>query len=136
MQPYENSDQHLNRRMKEAAKRYMAAQKAGFQSSKRLEKALAERTLQTAREDWQDHAYGTFQHNVQHIQQAHKQRMKQLDREGALLAGKTCPPIMMALGFLAWWGFSQGNLLMGLLYLAGALAFLSMLIVAVLKVRH
>jgi len=72
---------------------------------------------------------------IQGIVEGHGRRMKELDRSGARLAVMTCPPIVLGWSLVAWLDFAHGDMVMGGLMVAGALAFLVMMIVALVRAR-
>jgi len=63
-------------------------------------------------------------------QSAYRRRDRQIRRNGARLAWWTCPPTVVLFVSVAWLNFSQGDTGTGLIYVAGALVFLVMLVVA------
>lgn len=129
--PYEDPGHHFQRSVGRAADCYLhGLDRAGLQPNKKLTQAMAERAALAARADYETHSYQTFEGNVHSILNDYHQRDRQIKREGARLAWRTCPLIALIFGALSWSAFHQGDAGMGLLYAVGALVFLAMLILA------
>lgn len=76
-----------------------------------------------------------FRCRVNRIVDAHEERNRELDREGARLAWWTCPAIALVFGAIAWVQFSQAEVGLGVIYTVGALVFLGMLVVVLRRAK-
>lgn len=133
MREYEDPQHFMERYIDSAAMRYADGFRiSDIQPSQTLIQALAERTVETAREEYRAHAKATFEHNIALIHRQHLARMKQINRDGAKLALWTCLPAIAFFGTIGW---LQPDWLMRLIYWLGALAFLTMLIAALWMAR-
>ncbi len=130
MQEFPDPTSHLERHMEQAAEKYVdGLEKAGLEPNPTLTRAMAERALLDAQVDYIHEATATRDHNIALIVNNHKRRMKQIKREGASLRIKTCPPIILLFGLMAWYSLIHaGGIVTGILFIVGALAFLAMLI--------
>jgi hypothetical protein len=137
MHRFTDPEQHFNQSISQAAERYVTGlELAGLEPNETLTRAVAERAAVAASADYQAQARSDLRHNISEIQAEHQHRMKQIQRDGASLAVKTCPPIALVLSLIAWLNFSQpGGAVMGLVYAVGALVFLVMMVVAVAQSR-
>lgn len=114
MKTYEDPQEHFDRFIRRAADRYVdGLQKAGLPPSETLIGA-------------------TLAHNISMIQDLHRARNKQIDREGAKMALVICPLAIAMFGVVGW---LQPEPIARLLYWSGALAFLVMLVVALWRAR-
>src|SRR5579859_2296869 len=134
MRRHEDPQEHFERHMDRSAKRYVVGlQKAGLEPNDKLTRAMAERALAEARSDYGRTSAEVRDHNLKVIVKGHNRRMNAIKREGASLRLKTCLPIALVLGMLAWYNFGHpGGFWMGVCYLVGAFAFLAMLVLGAL----
>lgn len=129
--PYEDPHQHFERYIGRAADRYAdGLQRAGLQPNEKLTRAMAERAFYAAREDYERQSAQTYENNIVRILHEHRARDKQIRREGARLAWITAPLVMLVFGVCAWFNWHAGEWEMALVYMAGVLAFLLMLVLA------
>lgn len=139
MKEYEDPNQFINRHLERSAKKYTTGLlKAGLEPSKTLVRALAERSVQDARESYRKHLYETHENNVNIILAEHEQSVRKISRDGARIALMTDPPVILLFGGMSIYSFLQGGpvgLAMAAMFALGSLAFLAMLIVALRKAR-
>lgn len=143
--------QYIAQYLAHSTERYVTGlQRSGFVPSETLIKAIAQRVVNEANEsylqhiterhhqriarlliDYQQHIHDLTEQRDQRIAQVlsdHRQRMNHLKRSGMHLRSKTCPPLALLFGFLAWYNFTYGTWLLGIFFSVGACAFLAMLL--------
>jgi hypothetical protein len=129
---YEDPQRHFEQSMERSAKKYVdGLERAGLEPNAKLTRVMAERALIEAREDYNRRAAETRHHNIGVIVGNHNRRMNEIKRSGHKLRLWTCPPIAALFGFMAWYSFSHpgaAGIIMGVVYVFGALAFLAMLV--------
>lgn len=139
MKEYPDPNRFMEDHLNQSAQKYREGmRKANLIPSERLARALAERSVQDAREGYHKHLYETFESNVNVILAEHDRSMKQIDRDGARMTLMTAPPVILLFGGTSVYSFLQGGpvgLGMGALLALGSLIFLAMMIVALLKAR-
>lgn len=139
MKKYEDPNQFIESHLQHSARKYVTGmEKANLIPSRTLAKALAERSVEEARKDYNKHLYETHDNNVNFILAEHERSMKQIDRDGARMALMTAPPVILMFGATSVYSFLQGGpvgLGMGALLAIGSLIFLAMLIVTLRKAR-
>lgn len=127
---YPDPMQHLERHLQRSAEKYLhGLEQAGLQPTPILTRAIAERAYNEAKASYIQEATQTRNHNIAGILEDHHKRMNAIKKESASLRLKMCPPIILVFSALAWYCLSHANgLAMGIVYAAGALAFLAMLV--------
>lgn len=136
MHEYPNPKEFLHKRVDPAAKEYIDGLKErGMRNNPKLLQAFIDKEVRKARADYQREMDATFAKNVKIISELHKRRDRQLQREGARTALIFCPIAIAMFGGCTWMGISQHNLPITMIYSAGTLIFLVMLIAAVAQLR-
>jgi hypothetical protein len=126
---YEDPRQHFERHVDRAARQYVdGMQRLDLEPHPRLMRAIAERTLREAQDDYQHQCETTLSHNIDVIVRKHRYNMNEIKRSGAKMRRMLCPAIALWFGFIAWLNFSGGDKNMGILLAMFASAFLLMLI--------
>lgn len=125
----EDPKEYLDRRMKQAAESYVdGLQRTGLSDTPIIQRAYFERAINEAHGEYVENAIRVRDEHIAAILKNYKQRDRQFRREGAKRRICMCPPIALAFSLLAWYSFSQQDLAMGIVFVAAALAFLSMLV--------
>ncbi len=136
MREYPRASQYIEKRLQEAARRYAEGlRRTGLEPNETLTRAVGERAAKEAVDSYMQEMNDTLEHNIRIIIREERRRTKQIQREGASLALKICPPIILAFGALAGLYVSQHSITLGLIYGLGALAFLTLLILAWISAR-
>lgn len=132
LRDYEDPQQHLHRHMDRAAERYAdGLKRTGLQHNEKLAKAVANRVYEEARADYEGQSTETFLHNMQVLDEQHRQEENKIKRETASRRLKTCPPIAAVFAVMAWYSWSHpgpDHVIIAMIYAIGALAFLTMLV--------
>lgn len=130
MQDYEDPRRYMQRHLEQAADRYAdGLQRSGLRPNNRLTRAMAERALREAQENYIRDITELRDRRIAAILREHRESLNAIKRKGASLRLKTCPPIALLFGGEAWYNFHQpGGFFMGILFAGFALAFLAMLI--------
>jgi hypothetical protein len=129
MREYPDPEQYLEGHIERSVAKYARGlRQAGLEPNHTLTKALAERACEEAKENYTREAKKVLDHNIGLVIKDHRRRMNKIKRQGATLRLWLCPLLAACGGLMAWYSFSQGDFTQGIVYAAGGLAFLAMLV--------
>ncbi len=130
MRNYEDPRSYVQRHLEQAADRYTEGlRRSGLRPSARLTRAMAGRALREAQEHYIRDITELRDRRIAGILRNQKEDLNAIKREGASFRLKTCPPIALLFGGVAWYNFHQpGGFFTGVLFASFALTFLAFLV--------
>jgi Flp pilus assembly protein TadB len=132
----QDPEEHLRHSIQRAADRYYEGlQKTHLPPNEKLARAIVERAVREASEDYQQQISEELEERTRHTLDMYHQRDQARKHAGARAAVIICPPIALAFGIIAWINLNANDAAMGLVYSIGSLMFLAMLTRAVYRLR-
>lgn len=129
MKQFPDPQQHFNESVVRSNEKYAAwLRRGGVEPNEILMRANQDDAINEAADSYIQEATEILDHNTRLILKNSHRRMNQIKRRGANLRLWTCLPIALLLGLVAWYCFSQANIVLGLAYSIGVFAFLGMLV--------
>ncbi len=129
MKQLPDPQQHFNESVARSNEKYAAWLRRGeVEPNEILMRENQEDAINEARNSYIQEATEIRDHNIRLIIKDSRRRMNQIKRKGANLRLRMCPPIALFFGLIAWYCFSQANIVLELAYSIGVFAFLVMLV--------
>jgi hypothetical protein len=133
MKHYPDPEHHRERHIHAGAWHYVEGlEQSGLPSNDHLPRAMSEQVAREAKESYRREVDG---HHLNGTLRNQRRKMNEIKRRGQRARLWTCSLLAGLLGGIAYYSFVHAAPLPGLLYSAGALLFLGMLIIGTLYDR-